>query len=122
MKMMKLSGYFKRSACSHGGLLGEALTIFCSMERDFGVIPRSDHCAALIAKATKALFELEPMNSGRYVMLSNMYAAAGKWDDASQISNHVLLKIVLNKVLRMVIPVNALELHFRHSIDYDIYP
>ncbi|XVE73913.1 hypothetical protein DITRI_Ditri11bG0156800 [Diplodiscus trichospermus] len=36
-------------------------------------------------RAAKNLFELEPTNAVPYIMLSNMYSAAGKWEDAAQI-------------------------------------
>ncbi|KAF9609815.1 hypothetical protein IFM89_018669 [Coptis chinensis] len=35
--------------------------------------------------AAYKLFELEPQNSGNYALLSNIYATAGRWQDASRI-------------------------------------
>ncbi|KAL3812826.1 hypothetical protein ACJIZ3_014094 [Penstemon smallii] len=35
--------------------------------------------------AAKKLFELEPDNPGAYVLLSNIYAGAGKWEDVARI-------------------------------------
>ncbi|KAL2899093.1 hypothetical protein RDABS01_024175 [Bienertia sinuspersici] len=36
-------------------------------------------------KFGKRLIELDPNNSGRYVLLANLYATAGKWDDVVNI-------------------------------------
>ena len=35
--------------------------------------------------ATEKLFELDLHNSGTHVLLSNIYAAAGRWEDAAKV-------------------------------------
>lgn len=36
-------------------------------------------------RAAKNLFEMEPMNSVPYVLLSNMYSRASRWEDAARV-------------------------------------
>ncbi|XP_057829289.2 pentatricopeptide repeat-containing protein At1g11290, chloroplastic [Cryptomeria japonica] len=43
------------------------------------------HCnVALGERVAKRLFDLSPSNAGYYVLLSNIYAAAGRWDDVAK--------------------------------------
>ncbi|KAL5566653.1 hypothetical protein UlMin_029817 [Ulmus minor] len=47
-----------------------------------------DHCETeLAATIFEKLVELEPMNAGNYILLSNIYAAAGLWQEVRQIRN-----------------------------------
>ncbi|XP_058078156.1 pentatricopeptide repeat-containing protein At1g20230-like [Magnolia sinica] len=43
------------------------------------------HCNVDLAEyAAQYLFELEPNNSGNYILLANIYSAAGRWEDAAK--------------------------------------
>eukprot|EP01018_Ginkgo_biloba_P040201 Gb_37572 [translate_table: standard] len=44
------------------------------------------HCSVDLGKrAAENILELEPKNSSAYALLSNIYAAAGRWDEASEV-------------------------------------
>ncbi|RVW53948.1 Pentatricopeptide repeat-containing protein [Vitis vinifera] len=58
------------SACAHAGLLNEGLG--------------SQGNLKIAAIAMEHLLELEPDNTGNYVLLSNLYADLGKWDGVSR--------------------------------------
>ncbi|KAK4567549.1 hypothetical protein RGQ29_003355 [Quercus rubra] len=60
---------FKPDAATWGALLGAS---------------RIHGNTELGEKAAKIIFEMEPDNSGMYVLLSNLYAASGRWGDVSR--------------------------------------
>ncbi|RVW95367.1 Pentatricopeptide repeat-containing protein [Vitis vinifera] len=96
-------------ACTHGGMVVEGQHFFESMERDFSIAPKLEHYGCMVdllgragelreahdlilrmpmepdSVAAGALFELEPSNPGNYVILSNIYATAGRWDGVARL-------------------------------------
>lgn len=60
---------FKPDAATWGALLG-ACRLYGKTE--------------LAEKAAEVIFEMEPENAGMYVLLSNLYAASGRWGDVSK--------------------------------------
>lgn len=80
---------------SRAGQLERACTIIQEMpfEADFGtwgalLAASSVHSNVEIGElAAKNMLDLDPQSSGPYVILSNMYAAAGKWGDVARVRN-----------------------------------
>lgn len=81
------------SLLSRSGRLDEAFRLILTMpyEPDAHIIGpliakcREHNEIELVEHLSKYLLELEPDNSGNYVAISNAYAAAGRWDDVSEI-------------------------------------
>eukprot|EP01018_Ginkgo_biloba_P037865 Gb_08118 [translate_table: standard] len=56
--------------------------------------------------AAEQILQLEPQNAATYVLLSNMYSAAGRWDDVAQVRNLMKDRRVKKKPGRTWIEVN----------------
>ncbi|KAI3799296.1 hypothetical protein L1987_34589 [Smallanthus sonchifolius] len=95
------------SACSHAGLVDEGWRWFQTMTHTYGIEPGVEHYSCMVRPdfvvwgsllaacrmhknvdlgeiAARKLFELDPQNCGYYVLLSNIYADAGRWDDVEK--------------------------------------
>ncbi|CAN0879606.1 Putative pentatricopeptide repeat-containing protein At3g08820 [Linum grandiflorum] len=78
---------------SRAGLLDEAHQIIKTMPMEANVVVwgsllggcRVHRDTELAEHVLKRLIVLEPWNAGNYVLLSNIYSAARKWDDAANI-------------------------------------
>ncbi|BBH06665.1 dsRNA-binding protein 3 [Prunus dulcis] len=109
------------TACSHSGLVEEGIKLFHSMERDPDIALMEKHYAGRFEEA-EALMEQMPykpgnyvleallngchahknidlgllcidsMNPGIYVVLSNIYAQARRWDSVNYIQSHTRTK------------------------------
>ncbi|XP_074316715.1 pentatricopeptide repeat-containing protein At1g08070, chloroplastic-like [Silene latifolia] len=77
------------------GELNEAYEFICQMEDPPNAVIwstllsccRKNSNVELAEVALKKLIELEPENSANYVLLSNIYADAGRWQDSLQVRN-----------------------------------
>ncbi|KAL1356221.1 hypothetical protein AAHE18_05G168400 [Arachis hypogaea] len=107
-------------ACSHAGLVEDGLKYFLSMQKDFGITPKIEHCTCLVDLlgiplearlpplsacrihgnvelgeiATVKLLELSPGSSENYVLMANLYTSFGKWKEA-----HAMRKLIDGKGL-----------------------
>lgn len=80
---------------ARAGLLEEAIELIETMP----VEPNANAWGALLGgcrihgnidigeRVGKRLLELQPQHSGRYVLLSNIYSASNRWDDARKVRN-----------------------------------
>lgn len=95
------------------GLLGRAYSLIGSMPME----PDSVVWGALLGAcsfhgnvefaeiAAKNLFELEPCNTGNYVILSNIYASAGRWDGVAK-----MWKLIKGSNMRKVAGYSFIEI------------
>ncbi|KAJ8619878.1 hypothetical protein MRB53_028407 [Persea americana] len=89
------------TACTHAGLVELECRFFKSMRRDHNIKPQVEHCACVVdlfcrpgrldeafefislaEHAVEKLLLLELENSGNYVLLSNLYASMGRWEES----------------------------------------
>ncbi|KAJ4975200.1 hypothetical protein NE237_000306 [Protea cynaroides] len=91
------------SGCSHGGLVDEVLSIFGKM---MPFIPSAAIWGSLLGACrvhadgtvgeyfAQCLFDIEPQNAGNYVVLSNLYASVGRWEDVTMLRQLMMEKSV----------------------------
>eukprot|EP00253_Pinus_taeda_P028090 PITA_28090 len=81
-------------SCSHACLVDEGLQYFEYMKQVYHITPQMEHYESLLNArlihdnlelgeyVAAQILEVEPKDAGNYVLLSNVYAAGGSWDDA----------------------------------------
>ncbi|OEL27210.1 Pentatricopeptide repeat-containing protein [Dichanthelium oligosanthes] len=73
------------------GLEAEGWKQFNSMQQEYGMIPQIEHYGCMTdllgrtEYAAERIFQLDHNNTGCYVVLSSMYADAGRWEDVERI-------------------------------------
>ncbi|XP_020205720.1 putative pentatricopeptide repeat-containing protein At3g13770, mitochondrial [Cajanus cajan] len=92
---------FEPSAAIWGSLLGA-----CSVHSSVEIGEYVGH----------RLLEIEPENAGNYVILSNLYASAGRWEDVRSLRNLMLKKAVIKEPGRSWIELDQV-LHTFHASD-----
>ncbi|XP_052192600.1 LOW QUALITY PROTEIN: pentatricopeptide repeat-containing protein At5g48910-like [Diospyros lotus] len=67
----------------------------------------------LAERVGRILLELEPRNSGRYALLSNIYAKAGRWEDAEKVRKLMKERGVKTSTGRSMIDLNGTVHEFK---------
>ncbi|MED6126778.1 hypothetical protein PIB30_081833, partial [Stylosanthes scabra] len=98
------------SACAHAGLVDEGRQVFTSMREEYGLVPGVEHHVCMVdmlgRAAAEHLISVEPENPGHYVLLSNMYALAGRMDRVESVRNVMIQRGLKKQVGYSTINVN----------------
>lgn len=144
------------TACSHGGLISEAMRIFSRMKNDFKTEPKVEHygclvdlfgragrlhealgaiktmpmrptstlwgsllaacrthrCVELAELSVKQLVNLGEDDYGVYVLMSNIYADKGMWDDVWRIRRLISERGMNKEIGRSVVEVDGIVHEF----------
>ncbi|KAK1295229.1 Pentatricopeptide repeat-containing protein [Acorus calamus] len=75
------------SACRHAGWVDVGRAIYRSMRTH-----KIEHCTCMVhrnvevaERVVRRMLEVDPCNHGVFVVLSNMYAEAGRWEDVARL-------------------------------------
>ncbi|KAI3873039.1 hypothetical protein MKX03_018660 [Papaver bracteatum] len=104
---------------NHGGVIDEGLSYFCFMMSEFGVTQGIQHCVYIIdllgrsgrlseaeknhsnlelgEKTAQQLLELDPSIDAAYVLLSNVCAVSGRWEDVDDLRRKIKLNNIKKK-------------------------
>lgn len=74
-RLMEAEVLIGKMSCSDDPILWEVLLSACAVHGN----------SSLAKHAAEQLFRVDPMNSAPYVLLSNIYASLGRWNDASAV-------------------------------------
>ncbi|KAI9070570.1 hypothetical protein K1719_047468 [Acacia pycnantha] len=66
-------------ACSHNGLVEKGYEYYRRMIHKYGIVPGIKHYGS----SDSRIFELDDTHGGDYVILSNLCARSGKWEDVN---------------------------------------
>ncbi|KAF2315520.1 hypothetical protein GH714_039982 [Hevea brasiliensis] len=91
------------AACSHAGLLDEGRYYF-NLMHEYGITPKLEHFACMVDLLGRAGNIDEAY--GYYVLLSNIYAKAGRWQDVAAIRS-----ILQRKGLKKIPGISNVELN-----------
>ncbi|PQQ00625.1 inactive protein kinase [Prunus yedoensis var. nudiflora] len=89
-------------ACNLGGLVDEGMTMFLSMEKEYGIVPQDEHYMSIVdllsSTVAQRMMQSEAQSSLPYSVLARAYEMRGRWESMIRVRKAMKLKGVRNVI------------------------